>query len=185
MRALDEPTQFEFNDLPLHDVVLYLKDRHHIEIQIDTKVLEEASIGVDTPVTRNLQGTTLRSALRLTLGAMDLTYVIKDEVLLITTTVAANADKVVMIYPVGDLIAADSANKGAATLIEIIKATVAPKTWQTSDGLDSILPFALGDALVIRQTSAVQEEVELLLTGLRRAHDLASRHHGNKAVVSK
>ena len=57
--ALDEETKFDFNELPLQDVVLYLKDRHHIEIQLDTKVLEEASIGVETPVTRNLQGITL------------------------------------------------------------------------------------------------------------------------------
>ena len=169
---LDEETKFEFLELPLQDVVMYLKDRHHIEFQLDTKVMEEASIGVETPVTRNLQGLSLRSALRLMLGAMDLTYVVKDEVLLITTIKAANAEKVVIIYPVGDLIATDSASGGSVALIEIIKATVVPKTWQESGGSDSILPFALGEAPVIRQTPAVHEEVELLLTGWRRCTTL-------------
>ncbi|HTU26700.1 MAG TPA: hypothetical protein VMF30_14930, partial [Pirellulales bacterium] len=73
-KALDEETSFEFTELPLDQVVQYLKDKHGIEIQLDTKVLEEASIGVDTPVTRSLSGVTLRSALRLMLGALDLTY---------------------------------------------------------------------------------------------------------------
>ena len=184
MKALEEPTEFEFNEIPLKDVVAYLKDRHHIEIQLATKVLEEASIGTETPVTRNLQSVSLRSALRLMLGAMDLTYVVKDEVLLITTIEAANADKAVMIYPVSDLIAADPTCNGGAALIEIIKASIAPKTWRES-GSDNILPFALGEALVIRQTPAVHEEVELLLTGLRRAREVALRHRGNKAVANK
>ena len=42
-------------------------------------------IGTDTPVTKNLKGITLRSALRLMLRELSLTYIIKDEVLLITT----------------------------------------------------------------------------------------------------
>ena len=41
----------------LTDVVTYLKQKHDIEIQLDIKMLEEASIGIDTPVTRSLQGT--------------------------------------------------------------------------------------------------------------------------------
>ena len=113
MKVLDEPTQFEFNELPLQDVVLFLEDRHRIEIQLDTKVLEEASIGVETPVNRHLKGTTLRSGLRLMLGAMDLTYVIKDEVLLITTPDKAQNELVTKIYPVGDLSAPCGATLGA------------------------------------------------------------------------
>ena len=67
-------------------------------------MLEEASIGIDTPVTRSLKGITLRSALRLMLGAMDLTYVIKDEVLLITTPDKASNELATKVYPVADLV---------------------------------------------------------------------------------
>ena len=61
-KQLDEPTSIEFVEAPLQDVIDYLKDLHNIEIQIDTKALEDASIGADTPVTRNLKGITLKSA---------------------------------------------------------------------------------------------------------------------------
>jgi hypothetical protein len=103
-KQLDQPTTIEFVDAPLQDVVDYLKDLHDIEIQIDTKALEDASIGADTPVTRNLKGITLKSALRLMLGAMDLTYVIKNEVLMITTPEKAGNELVTKVYPVADLV---------------------------------------------------------------------------------
>ena len=83
------------------DVIDYLKDLHGIEIQLDSKALEDAGIGTDTPVTRKLKGISLRSALRLMLGALDLTYIIKDEVLLITTTEEADTELVTKVYPGG------------------------------------------------------------------------------------
>ncbi|HEV7225051.1 MAG TPA: VWA domain-containing protein, partial [Pirellulales bacterium] len=89
MAALDDKTELEFVDQPLSDVVEYLRERHEIEIQLDNKALADAGLGSDTPVTRNIKGITLRSALRLMLGEMDLTYVIRDEVLMITTKTEA------------------------------------------------------------------------------------------------
>ena len=38
--ALKQPTQIEFVETPLKDVVDYLKDLHHIEIQLDSAGLE-------------------------------------------------------------------------------------------------------------------------------------------------
>ena len=172
MKGIDEQTKFEFNETPLQDVVLLLKDKHHIEIQLDTKVLEEASIGPETPVNRRLQGTTLRSALRLTLGAMDLTYVIKDEVLLITTPDKAQNEMVTKIYPVGDL----SAPRGAALegedfkpLIGAITSTIAMTTWDHVGGPGSVVPLARARSLIVSHTDDVHEQIFGLLTGLRQA----------------
>jgi hypothetical protein len=84
-QALEEPTELEFVETALGDVVGFLKDRHGIEIQLDLRALEAAGVASDTPVTIDLRGITLRSALRLLLRQLDLTYAVKDEVLLITT----------------------------------------------------------------------------------------------------
>jgi hypothetical protein len=183
--ALDEETAFDFTELPLTDAVKYLTDKHTIEIQIDTKMLEAESIGIDTPVTRSLRGITLRSGLRLMLDPLELTYLVKDEVLLITTAKAASIERTVRIYPVGDLIAADSTDKpgqGLVPLVEIIEGTVEPKSWRHPGGAD-IEPFALGHALVIRQTWAGHEQIDLLLTGLRRARSVESQRAANMAIV--
>ncbi|HUY87660.1 MAG TPA: VWA domain-containing protein, partial [Pirellulales bacterium] len=104
MAALEEKTELEFAEQPLNDVIDYLKERHAIEIQLDAKALTDAGLGSDTPVTRNLKGITLRSALRLMLSELDLTYVIRDEVLMITTKAEAENMLTNRVYPVADLV---------------------------------------------------------------------------------
>jgi hypothetical protein len=102
--ALDDKTELEFVDQPLTDVVEYLKERHEIEIQLDSRALSDEGVGSDTPVTRNIKGISLRSALRLMLGELDLTYVIRNEVLMITTKTEAENMLTNKVYPVADLV---------------------------------------------------------------------------------
>ena len=89
--ALKSPTQMEFNDAPLSDVIDYLQNYHHVEIQLDKRVLGEAGIATDTPVTKSLKGISLQSALRAMLRDLGLTYVVQNGIVLITTP--AEADK--------------------------------------------------------------------------------------------
>ncbi len=103
-RELDAPTSMEFIETPLNEAVGYLKDLHGIEIQLDARALEQAGIFSDTPVTTELKGVSLRSGLRFLLRPLDLTYVIKDEVLLVTTLDAASQEIVTRVYPVEDLV---------------------------------------------------------------------------------
>jgi hypothetical protein len=110
---LDKETSMEFIETPLADVVGYLKDLHGVEIQLDTRALDGVGIGSDTPITRELKGVSLRSALRLMLKDLDLTYVVKDEVLQITTPEEAEANLVTKVYPVGDLVLPISSQAGA------------------------------------------------------------------------
>jgi len=102
--ALNADTQIDFIETPLSDVVTFLEDYHKIQIEIDRKALEEVGLDTNTPVTRNLSGISLRSALRLLLRDMDLTYVVQDEVLLITTPEKAESQLVTKVYPVADLV---------------------------------------------------------------------------------
>jgi Ca-activated chloride channel family protein len=83
--ALSEQTELDFTDQPLSDVIDYLKNRHEIEIQLDDKVVADAGVGGNTNVTRNMKGITLRSALRLLLGELDLTFMVNSGVLMITS----------------------------------------------------------------------------------------------------
>jgi hypothetical protein len=108
---LEEETQVDFDQQPLSDVVEYLKAFHSqggperaIEIQLDRAALEAVGVATDTPVTKRLTGVTLKSALRLLLKDLDLTYIIQDEVLLITTIDEAEQLLITKVYPVGDLV---------------------------------------------------------------------------------
>ena len=81
-----------------------LQDDYGIPIKLDTTALEEIGINTDEPVTVNLHNISLRSALRLMLKDLQLTYIIQDEVLMITTPEEAEANLVVKVYPVADLV---------------------------------------------------------------------------------
>jgi len=104
LQQLDSPTQLEFSETPLNDVIQYLKDFHKIEIQLDKKALEAAGVNTDKAVTINLKGVSLRSALRLLLRELDLTYIIQNEVLLITSPDEAQNRLSTKVYPVADLV---------------------------------------------------------------------------------
>ena len=104
LAALDDETTFDYVGQPLKDVLDDIKFNHNIEIVLDNKALEDFGIDTGTPITRSLKGITLRSALRLMLGELELTYVIKDEVLQITTPEEADAQLLTKVYPVGDLV---------------------------------------------------------------------------------
>lgn len=103
-KALKETTSLSFIATPLQDVVDYLKDLHQIEIQIDVRALADGGMDTQSPVDIQLEGVSLRSALRLMLSRMDLAYIIKDEVLLITTPEIAVHHIVTRVYPVDQLV---------------------------------------------------------------------------------
>ena len=105
-KALKDPTQIEFVDTPLRDVIDYLKDYHHIEIQLDTAAMKDAGADPDAQITKNIKGISLRSALKLLLEESKLTYVVHNEVLLITTPEKATSDDYMTtkVYPVADLV---------------------------------------------------------------------------------
>lgn len=89
--ALDEKTDLDFVEQPFYSVIDYLKQCHGIEIQLDLKSLSHAGIRSDTPITRGIKGVTLRSALKLLLSDLDLSYAIDNGVLLITTKTEAES----------------------------------------------------------------------------------------------
>jgi len=102
--ALDQETQLEFPQVPLRDAIQFLADLHDINIIIDETALTDAGVNIDDNVDIVLTGITLRSALRILLEPYDLTYVIEDEVMKITTSEIAEEKLSVRVYPVGDLV---------------------------------------------------------------------------------
>jgi uncharacterized membrane protein YgcG len=101
---LDKQTEVAFTDTPLTDVVTFLSDYHNIPIIIDNEALTEEGIAADTPVSRTLTGVKLRSALKIILQPLQLSYVIEDEVMKITTAAKEKERLQTRVYPVGDLV---------------------------------------------------------------------------------
>jgi hypothetical protein len=174
-RALDETTQLNMQEAPFADVIDYLKDYHKgrghagLEIVLDTKTLSDLGITPETPITKQLKGMSLRSALRLLLRDLNLTYVIRHEALVITSPAEACYTKV---YDVADLISAKEGEKNSAldALVNMIAKTcpASPPSGQSGwPGWVAAIRSADLAAVVVHQPDDVQDQVAELLAQLR------------------
>jgi len=172
-KALQRRVSLQYDAAPLDGIVGQVADIAGIPVQLDRKALEDLGIGTDTHVSFRASNVTLRSALNLLLRDLDLTYVIGDEVLLITTPEVAERCLTTTIYPVADLVVCRDSEGELTddydTLIEAITNAVAPARWCIAGGQGDIKPFPLGKAkvLVVSQTEEVHRQIADLLAKIR------------------
>jgi hypothetical protein len=168
LAALEEPTKLEFHETPLGTVASFLSDKHTIPVQLDSRALEDVGISNDTPLNCDAENIKLRSGLRLLLRDMDLTYLIQDEVLLITTKDKAEGPDgmITRTYPVGDLVGPSG---DFDTLVDVITSAVWGTTWEEVGGPGVISEMPAAKSVVISQSREVHEEVLELLRALRAA----------------
>ncbi|MBI2823898.1 MAG: hypothetical protein HYX69_04300 [Planctomycetia bacterium] len=167
---LRQPTAFEFADTPLSDAVEFLAKKHDLEIQFDNKALADLSLdpGV-TPITLSVgRPTPLRSALERMLRPLDLTWMVRDEVLWITSATEAMEWTVTKVYPVDDLLNAAAAPPWSADdLLAAIATSIQPDSWNERGGPGAIA--RVGHMLVVAQNREGHEKLSHLLTQLRAA----------------
>jgi hypothetical protein len=131
---LDEPVECDFTDIPLREAVESLGQqlrgksarpgdeenqdyspeelrrmqeelRQGINIWFDEKAIsDDGSVSLDDPVTLKLSGVSFRTVLKLLLTPRQLTWLIEDQVLKITTQTESDAKLQTRVYPVGDLV---------------------------------------------------------------------------------
>ena len=169
-------TGLDYVDQPLEDVVAQLADEYGIPIHINTPALKKVGISSDTKINLSIHNVTLRSALRLMLRSHQLTYVIEDEVLVITTPEDAESDLKLCVYDVRRLVGDNGDLAQLIDIIDIIRSCVLADTWdKDGKGIADIRPFRPG-LLVITQTHSAHDEIRKLLTTLdEMRHD----HHGH------
>ena len=77
--------KFEFINTPLNDIVDYLQELHGIEIEVDVNALTAAGLKPDLPVTSNISGVALDTALRMMLSSLGLRYEVRGNTIFFTT----------------------------------------------------------------------------------------------------
>ncbi len=175
--ALERPAALDWKELKLGDAVHELEKQHSIPIQLDLMALAADGKGPETPLTRKVSRTTLRSALRLVLDGQGLAYLIQNGALVVTTKAAAGDRENMMlrIYPVQDLVAwpgrLSAAEVDFDSLIELITCFVQMPFWDCNGSCPFVWmvdqPGTL--ALAVQSDESGHEQVEQLLKYLRRA----------------
>ncbi len=176
--ALRRSAECNFADTPSADVVNYLATQAEIPILLDNSALTSAGVAVDVPVTLSLTQKPLSQILRLILSELELTTILQDGVLLVTTKDEVPNRMEVVVYDVASLVVdfqslcavghdlcirqrAD--DEKLETLVSMIHSATSGY-WEDS-GSGSIVPMETG-LLVIRSSQAVHEEIADLLNRL-------------------
>lgn len=104
-QKLKTPVMLQFENAPLVRVLDYLAKLTDINMHLDPQGLVSEGIATDAPVTITLnQEISLKSALNLILEPLHLTYVIKDDVLKITSEQYRRGTVYPVVYNVADLV---------------------------------------------------------------------------------
>lgn len=156
--------EMAFTELSLRDVVAAIAKECDFSVAADTRALEDRGVDLDTAISglefHNYEGETFGAAWQRILGILDLTLVIEDSHLSITTKDVAAEKLEVRQYP----IPFDEGN--SATLIGLITDIVHPQMWSTVGGSGAIKHIE--NTLWISQTTEVHEHVTDLLRALEK-----------------
>ena len=175
--SLGDETSQTFVELPLVDAVQQISQTHDIPIVVDRRALEEVGLTPDTPVTLSLTRVTLRSFLRLMLRELELTYIVKDEVMQITTVESAEQNLIVEMYKFSEELSGKSDQ-----ILKALTSSVVPAAWDVKGGPCSVT--TIDNVLIIYATETIHEDVIKFLQKLEQAfanHKTKNEHHDAKS----
>ncbi len=170
--SLTKRLSLHHDKTPLNDVMRDIAAKAGINIMLDSGALEEVGITSSTPISIDVDGILLKSALNLILEPFRLSYTIDNEVLKITSVSRSHGNLIVVAYPVADLASGtghcqDGAQMDLGGLAKTITQVINPASWQEGGGQGVIRPYPKTSSLVVRQNADAHKQIEALLTGMR------------------
>lgn len=160
--ALGKKVSVKFVEVPLHEAITYLGNELGIQFEIDDAALDEIGLLDDESVNVTMSGTS-SAVLKQILGNLQLTWIIHDDMLQVTTFEVADENLFAVVADTRELLAA-----GRITDARLVE-TILNETnglWEELDGAGGSIETA-GGLTFIRQTQAMIAEVSVLLRDLK------------------
>ncbi|MFL5331007.1 MAG: hypothetical protein ACJ8C4_19120 [Gemmataceae bacterium] len=176
--VLDRPIDVRYKNSRFQDVMDHLSETLGRTIIVDGTALPEAGVNYDTPITFSVrEPVATRATLRSILSPLNLTFVIRDNVIHITTPSRAKDLMITKVYYLGDLMTGLGPMGGAPTIgfnmdqiqavqnvtaiVEMIRNAIDPMSWENKGGQGSIGVTMQTMSIVVRQS----QEVHAMLRG--------------------
>jgi len=151
-QKLRQPTKFGFIGTPLDQVLDFLSDQHDVNIQLDRRALDDRGIASDTPVTAPSRQGELESTFGAVLDSLELAWIVKHDVLQVTTKEAAEPDLPPRVYKLLRPLKVDD-------LIADLTRNIDPESWDRVGGPAAVAAWP-PSALVISQTQTNHRQIE-------------------------
>jgi Flp pilus assembly secretin CpaC/thiol-disulfide isomerase/thioredoxin len=169
IEKLSSKASMHFENAPLKQVLTDLGKQNDFNIVLDAYGLKEVGLKTNTPVTLGLDQVRLSTALRLLLEPLQLDYVVKHEVLHITSRSRATGELIVATYPVADFICRKQSPEFDLTdLCDTLMSMIDVDSWETKGGPATVRRYMPNPSLVVRQTRANHTRIRELLESLRK-----------------
>lgn len=144
-------TDFNFNNTSFDQVIKSLERELGFNLVISKQTMEDVRITYESTLTYEIpKNVTKRNLLKSVLSELGLTYIIKGELVQVVSFLQAKSEMRVGILDVGTLM---RNGQSAESLINLIKTTVEPDSWDGSGGNGTIT--VQGNLLVIKNSAEV------------------------------
>lgn len=174
-RKLEQNVSVEFVDTPLEAAAEQLAKNAKVDIRLDRPALRDARIREREPVTLKLADRKLRTVLDAFALEVQLTWMLRDGVLWITTGEYAETDPPIAVYDVRDLCRNEDESDA---LIEAITMQAQPETWDEVGGYGSIQAPKPGVLVVTQREQNHQLVLNLLETYRSALRNSKPRNRG-------
>lgn len=166
--GMSQQIEFEFNAAPLQQVIEWLSEQTNMSFELNAEEIELGGVAsVDSPITATGKGS-VREFVRRIGNALELTYVIHESTVEITTQDNAASKPNVRFYDLS-FVLPNSAN--AQALVIAIEKTVSPDDWQNGDASIALV----GSMMIVSAVDTVHQRIEVML------HQLAMMNPANAA----
>jgi hypothetical protein len=176
MEALAKPISVDFENNTLSSVLEWLGKVMGHDIITDKQALEEVGATYESTVTLKLRNVTARTVLRKILADLNLTYVVRNETIQVTSIARAKEMVTTRTYYIGDLVNFVNPNlppalnqvqmlQNIAIVVNSITTQIDPQSWNKNnpDAPGAITFDPITMTLIIKQTA----EVHMALGGGR------------------
>lgn len=156
--ALESFDDFDIADRSIATVARELSARYEIQIHVNASELELLGLAVESPLGLKLSQVRLRSALNLMLEPYELTYMVRNDVLEITSQDSANDNPANEVYRLPIRLSGVAGEH----FVALIERVVDPDSWMVNGGTNEIMVFA-NQLLVVSAPTSTQYKVQELL----------------------
>lgn len=96
--ALDKSGDFVFYEVPLEEALIYLQELFDVRFLLDTKAAEQVGVNRMTEVTLERKNLSLRTGLTHLLESLELTFIVREDAIHVTTQTAVTARPARRVY---------------------------------------------------------------------------------------
>ncbi len=174
LKKLDQKIDLNLQQQSRKEVLREIGRKTGLSIAVDPESIRSIVDQMDSAMDLKVSGEPVADVLNRVIEPLNLEFTVKHDVVFIATAeklLPAPEDFVVKTYAVADLVKTGDPEKDPpelAALIERIKSSVMPASWERKEAAATIRPFNSTLSIVVRQTAPGHAAIERLLDKLRR-----------------